>query len=108
MRDILSARGVETELLERLKRIEDAIGRLTQKRSAKDWYSVGEAAEVLERAAFTVREWCRLGRICASKRRCGRGNSLEWMISHAELNRVQNEGLLPRERNGDATNRVGD
>jgi hypothetical protein len=97
MRNILSARGVETELLERLTRIEETLGRLANKQSTKDWYSVAEVSSVLDKAAFTVREWCRLGRIRASKRRCGRGSSLEWMIGHDELVRIRCEGLLPRQ-----------
>ncbi len=33
------------------------------------------------------------------KRACGRGVSLEWIISHQELARIRNEGLLPVARN---------
>ena len=62
----------------------------------RDWYSVAEVASMLERADFTVREWARLGRIHASKRPCGRGATNEWMISAEEVDRVRNEGLLPR------------
>ena len=62
----------------------------------QDWYSVAEVASMLSRADFTVREWARLGRINASKRESGRGRTKEWMISRAELQRLRNEGLLPR------------
>jgi hypothetical protein len=55
---------------------------------------VAGTAQILGRAEFTVREWCRLGRVWASKRQCGRGNAKEWIISHEELTRIQNEGLL--------------
>ncbi len=34
-------------------------------------------------------------RVHAQKRDCGRGLSLEWIVAHAELRRIQNEGLLP-------------
>jgi hypothetical protein len=61
----------------------------------KDWYTVREVAERLKKAEFTVREWCRLGRVNAAKRDCGRGNSQEWIVSHDELVRIGNEGLLP-------------
>jgi hypothetical protein len=61
----------------------------------KDWYSVSEISKILGKAEFTVREWCRLGRVQAAKRECGRGNSQEWIMSHEELIRIQNEGLLP-------------
>src|SRR5947199_188164 len=68
---------------------------LVQQRTIKDWYTTAEAAELLSKAEFTVREWCRLKRIDAQKRPCGRGRSRDWMISHAELDRYRNEGLLP-------------
>ena len=48
----------------------------------------------MERAPWTVRQWCRLKRVNAKKRPCGRGLSAEWIVSHAELKRIQNEGLL--------------
>ena len=54
----------------------------------KDWYTVKEVAEILERSEFTVREWARLGRIFASKRECVRGNSKEWIVSAEELKRI--------------------
>jgi len=49
----------------------------------------------LGKAEFTVREWCRQGRVEAGKRPCGRGRSREWTVSHKELTRLRNEGLLP-------------
>jgi Helix-turn-helix domain len=84
-----------SEMLERLDRIEQAILRLTGKPQEKEWYTPAEAAGVLGRAAYTIREWARHRRIKASKRRCGRGNAKEWMISGDELRRIKNEGLLP-------------
>lgn len=68
---------------------------LANRQPQKDWYTVRELAELLERSEFTVREWCRLERVNASKRACGRGNSTEWIVSAEELKRIQNEGLLP-------------
>ena len=70
--------------------------RLIDARVQKEYYSTSEIARILSRAEFTVREWARNGRIWAEKRACGRGNTKEWMISHAELKRIQNEGLLPK------------
>jgi predicted site-specific integrase-resolvase len=67
-------------------------------KAAKEWYSTDEAAQVLGKAEFTVREWCRLGRVKALKRNSGRGKYLSWVISHAELIRYQREGLLPEDR----------
>lgn len=68
---------------------------LLNRQVEKDWYTVRELAQILDRSEFTVREWCRLGRVLADKRACGRGNSKEWIVSSEELKRVQNEGLLP-------------
>ena len=83
------------EIADRLDRIERTLQQLITQKTIKQWYSTAEVAEILGKAEFTVREWCRLGRIWASKRDCGRGNSKEWIISHEELTRIQNEGLLP-------------
>ncbi len=56
------------QLLQRLDRIETLLEQLIGQRTVKDWYTVAEVAEMLGRAEFTVREWCRLGRVYASKR----------------------------------------
>ena len=85
----------EQDLIQRLERIEAALNTIITQRRIKEHYSTTEAALMLSKAEFTVREWCRLGRIVATKRQCGRGSSSEWMISHDELTRIQNEGLLP-------------
>jgi hypothetical protein len=82
----------------RLERIEVMLKLLVQQKIVKEWYSTAEAAEILGRAEWTVRENCRLSRYHANKRRTGRGRSLEWMISHEELVRIQNEGPLPDPR----------
>ena len=83
------------QISDRLDRIEAMLKDLVSEKTIKECYSTAEVAEILGKAEFTVREWCRLGRIWAEKRACGRGNSKEWMISHVELTRIQNEGLLP-------------
>lgn len=83
------------DVIERLSRIEEALNAIVQQKTIKEWYTTAEAAEILGKAEFTVREHCRLGRVRASKRPCGRGTSQEWIISHEELQRVRNEGLLP-------------
>lgn len=82
------------QVLERLERIESTLGQLLHQRTVKEWYSTAEVAAILGKAEFTVREWCRLGRVHAEKRAYGRGSSREWMIAHAELDRIRNEGLL--------------
>jgi transposase len=82
-------------LYHRLTNIEERLRQLLEEKQQKDFYSTQEVAEQVGKAEFTVREWCRLGRIRAAKRATGRGRSQEWMVSHAELTRVRNEGLLP-------------
>ena len=79
----------------RLQRIESLLERLLEAESEKEFYSTAEVASLLGKAEFTVREWCRHGRILAEKRACGRGRSKEWMISLDELKRLRSEGLLP-------------
>jgi len=82
------------KLLEQLERIEAKLDALMLERS-QGYYSTAAAAQVLGKAEWTVREWCRLGRVHAEKRMTGRGNSKEWKISHEEVLRIQSEGLLP-------------
>jgi hypothetical protein len=68
---------------------------LVERQQVREWYSVEEFAQVLGKAEFTVREWCRLRRVRAEKRLSGRGAFPAWCISHQELLRYQREGLLP-------------
>ena len=82
-------------ILARLERIETALETLIQLRTIKDFYSTAEIAETLGKAEFTVREWCRLGRIHAQKKQHGRGAHAEWVVPREELERFQREGLLP-------------
>ena len=81
-------------VLERLDRIEGLLQSLLDQRTIKDFYTTEEAARILNRAEFTVREWCRNGRIRAEKHLSGRGKHLSWVISHGELLRYQREGLI--------------
>jgi len=82
-------------LQERLDRIESLLTLLVERQQTKEWYTTEELARLLGKAEFTVREWCRLGRIRAAKRQSGRGAYPAWSISHEELLRYQKEGLLP-------------
>ncbi len=54
----------------------------------KDYYAVNEVAELTNKAAWTIRNACREGRIKAEK-----GQSDEWRIPHDELRHIQNHGL---------------
>ena len=86
----------DPEVIARLERIENLLTSLVELEPPKEFYTTAEVAQILGKAEFTVREWCRLGRIHAKKRMSGRGRSKEWMISFKELQRVQSEGLLSR------------
>jgi hypothetical protein len=77
---------------ERLDRIESMLVALVERQTIKDYYEIEEFARLVGRAAFTAREWCRLGRIRAKKRQSGRGM---WVITHQELERYRRDGLLP-------------
>ena len=81
---------------ERLDRMERLLDALVSRQKTQDWYTTEQAAEILGKAAFTVREWARLGRIHAKKQISGRGAHTQWVVSHEELERFQREGLLPR------------
>ncbi len=96
-KDMTSQRpvSVDGEILERLTRIEEVLAEIAARPDAQEYYSTNELAQRLGRAEFTVREWCRLGRIYAEKRACGRGRTREWMVSHEELERIRAHGLLP-------------
>ena len=86
--------ATDLDLAERLERIETLLQSLLKERTIKEWYTTAEVAKLLSKAEFTVCEWCRLGRVRAQKKKCGRGVASEWIISHEELVRVQNQGLL--------------
>jgi hypothetical protein len=65
------------DLTRRLDRIESALKELVRQRMVKEWYSTAEVAEMVQRTEYTVREWCRQGRIHAKKKPCGRGKGGE-------------------------------
>lgn len=85
-------------VLEKLGRIEEKLDALLSQAIPQDYYSVADVARLVDRAEFTVRQWCLQGRIKAEKRPCGRGLTREWMISRDELQRLRSEGLLPTDR----------
>lgn len=86
---------IETALVEMDQRIRALGDQVSCQQTRQEWYSIAEASKQLGKAEFTVREWCRLRRINAHKRECGRGGKREWMISHDELERIRHKGLLP-------------
>ena len=76
-------------------KIETMLADLIRQRNVQEWYTTDQVAAILGKAKFTVREWCRHGRINCRKQGSGRGTYMSWVISHEELLRIQREGLLP-------------
>ena len=83
-----------TGVIQRLDRIESVLTAILERETIKDWYSIDEFARLVGKAEFTVREWCRLGRVKAEKKGSGRGMHQSWVVSHDELLRYRREGLL--------------
>lgn len=92
------------KLLVRLESLESAItaieGAVSAQEDAvpptpREFYSTQEFADLVGRAEYTVREWCRFNRIHAEKADSGRGDAKSWKIPVAELQRYQDHGLLP-------------
>ncbi|HEY7424867.1 MAG TPA: helix-turn-helix domain-containing protein [Gemmataceae bacterium] len=92
---IVDLTGKVDQANRQLATVAQALSELLQVRTAKDYYTTAEVAKVLGKAEYTVREWCRQGRIRGRKKACGRGKGGEWLVSHEELTRIRNEGLLP-------------
>jgi hypothetical protein len=86
------------DLVMRLDRIETLLAKLVEQQRVQEWYSTADVAKILGKAEFTIREYCRLGRIHARKQTSGRGAHACWTLSHEELLRIQREGLLPINR----------
>jgi Helix-turn-helix domain len=86
---------ITTEFASKLDKIEHLLESLLRQKTVKEWYTTAEVADLLGKAEFTVREWCRQGRIHAEKRQSGRGPHTAWVVSNDELMRYHREGLLP-------------
>jgi hypothetical protein len=80
-------------LEERLNRIESMLALLVGRDQRQDWYGTDEFARLVGRSEFTIRQWCRQGRVEARKKVSGRGAHAAWAISHEELERFRREGL---------------
>src|SRR5262249_28393644 len=85
---------------ERLEKIESLLVALVERSQGREWYTTQEFARAVGKAEFTIREYCRLGRLKAEKRKSGRGAYPQWVLSHAELERYQRDGLLPIRTDG--------
>jgi hypothetical protein len=96
------AGGLPPELMayldSRFSQLQAQLDLLIQQRTIKSWYGTEEVAEIVGKAEFTVREWCRNGRIHAEKQGSGRGKYQSWVISQEELQRFQKEGLLTKRK----------
>jgi hypothetical protein len=88
--DLLEERQTRIEAL--LHELRDLV---VSQQTIKEWYTPSEVAQILDRRPYTVQEWCRLQRVNARKRPTGRGDADEWEISHDEVERIRNHGLLP-------------
>src|SRR5262245_24196112 len=95
MRTTRAMTTMSADMDARLERIEHLLADLVAGRTHREAYGTEEFASIVGKAEFTVREWCRNGRIRAEKRACGRGRSQEWFIRHEELDRYRAHGLLP-------------
>jgi hypothetical protein len=84
-------------LEERLEKIESLLVMLVERQQVRDWYTTEEFGRAVGKAEFTIREYCRLGRLKAEKRQSGRGAYQQWVLSHAELERYRRDGLLALE-----------
>ena len=87
-------------LEERLEKIEAMLIVLVERQAVREWHTTHEFAKTVGKAEFTIREYCRLGRLRAEKRQSGRGAYPHWVLSHAELERYRRNGLLPIQRPG--------
>ncbi len=79
------------------------MGLLSGPKAARQWYTVEEVAALVDKRPYTVREWCRHGRINAMKRTEKRGGAELWSISADEVERYMNEGLMPADVSRNAT-----
>lgn len=86
------------ELATKVDRLADRVDGLGRRidalivgRAGKAAYSTEEVALLVRRAPWTVREWCRHGRVRAAKR----PGTDKWVITDDELRRLQAEGPLP-------------
>jgi hypothetical protein len=79
---------------ERLEKIEQLLAALVEREQVREWYSTEQFANAIGKSEFSVRYWCRTGRIRARKKDSGRGAHTAWAIPHEEMQRYQREGLL--------------
>jgi hypothetical protein len=86
--------GLEARLSGIESKLAQIHGMLASPKEVRERYTVEEIAAMLNKTPYTVREWCREGRINATKRSERRGGAELWNISAEEIARYKNEGLL--------------
>ena len=87
--------ALRVELAEAIGRIERKLADDVPLPKPKDTYSVAEAATLLGKQTYTVRQWCQHGRINARNGEVRRGKGTIWLISADEIDRYRRENLLP-------------
>src|SRR5262249_49036591 len=75
---------IKAELTELHSKLDSILGILADPNRRRESFTVEEVATMLGKAPFTVREWCRNGRINATKRLQKRGGAELWNISAEE------------------------
>jgi hypothetical protein len=84
------------ETRDAIRRVEEKQARLDAQEPPRQFYTTKEFAERVDRSEYTVRQWCKNGRINAQKRPGGRGAYDEWQIPASEPQRFLDYGFLPR------------
>jgi hypothetical protein len=89
----------DEDLKARFEKLETMLAVLIERQQVREYYTSEEFATLVGKAPWTLREYCRLGRLHATKRLCGKGGKASWVLSHEEYLRYQKEGLLPSPTN---------
>src|SRR6516162_2962209 len=91
-----------TALEQKLETIEKLLLVLVERQQVQEWYTTDEFSARVGKAGWTIREYCRLGRLRAEKRQSGRACHRQWVLSHTELERYRRDGLLPGRRGAES------
>jgi hypothetical protein len=65
----------------------------------RQWFKVEEAAALLDKRPYTVRQWCNEGQINARKSEERRGGHRVWLISRDAIEHYKSYGLLSADPN---------
>jgi excisionase family DNA binding protein len=98
LRGILAEMRTELGLLSAIRQDLEAKQVASPATETRACYTVEEAAKLLGKSSYTVRQWANEGRINATKRIERRGCSALWSIPVTEIARYRDEGLLPIRR----------